>query len=96
MNGCVFLVCDFFKILANNDGFGQATIQKLYDHEIRKVSDIYELSVEQLIDMGFGEKTSSSLIDHLNRSRQESIEDWRFLASFGVQRLGMGDCENLL
>ena len=35
----------FFKILANNDGFGQATIQKLYDHEIRKVSDIYELSL---------------------------------------------------
>ena len=86
----------FFKILANNDGFGQATIQKLYDHEIRKVSDIYELSVDQLIDMGFGEKTSSNLIDQLNRSRQESIEDWRFLAAFGVQRLGMGNCENLL
>ena len=86
----------FFKILANNDGFGQATIQKLYDHEIRKVSDIYELSVDQLIEMGFGEKTSSNLIDQLNRSRQESIEDWRFLAAFGVQRLGMGNCENLL
>jgi len=86
----------FFKILANNDGFGQATIQKLYDHDIRKVSDIYELSVDQLIDMGFGEKTSSNLIDQLNRSRQESIEDWRFLAAFGVQRLGMGNCENLL
>ena len=46
--------------------------------------------------MGFGEKTSSNLIDQLNRSRQESIEDWRFLAAFGVQRLGMGNCENLL
>ena len=63
----------FFKILANNDGFGQATIQKLYDHEIRKVSDIYELSVDQLIDMGFGEKTSSNLIDQLNRSRKRVL-----------------------
>ncbi len=26
----------FYKILANNDGFGQATIQKLYDKGIRQ------------------------------------------------------------
>ena len=86
----------FFKILANNDGFGQATIQKLYNEGIRQVSDIYLLTEDQLISMGFGEKTSQNLINQLIRSRQESIEDWRFLAAFGVQRLGMGNCENLL
>jgi len=86
----------FFRILANNDGFGQATIQKLYSEGIRQVSDIYLLSKTKLISMGFGEKTSQNLIDQLTRSRQESIEDWRFLASFGIQRLGMGNCENLL
>ena len=86
----------FFKTLANNDGFGQATIQKLYNQGIRKVSNIYQLNKSQLVAMGFGEKTSQNLIDQLNRSRQESIEDWRFLAAFGVQRLGMGNCENLL
>ena len=46
--------------------------------------------------MGFGEKTSQNLVKQLIRSRQESVEDWRFLAAFGVQRLGMGNCENLL
>ena len=86
----------FFRILANNDGFGQATIQKLYAKGVRQVSDIYLLNKPQLILMGFGEKTSQNLIDQLARSRQESIEDWRFLAAFGVQRLGMGNCENLL
>jgi len=86
----------FFRILANNDGFGQATIQKLYAAGIRQVSDIYLLSKAELISMGFGEKTSQNLIDQLTRSRLESIEDWRFLAAFGVQRLGMGNCENLL
>jgi len=86
----------FFRILANNDGFGQATIQKLYAAGIHQVSDIYLLSKEKLISMGFGEKTSQNLIDQLTRSRLESIEDWRFLAAFGVQRLGMGNCENLL
>ena len=86
----------FFRILANNDGFGQATIQKLYDQGVRQVSDIYLLNKTQLISMGFGKKTSQNLFDQLSRSRQESIEDWRFLAAFGVQRLGMGNCENLL
>jgi DNA ligase (NAD+) len=86
----------FFRILANNDGFGQATIQKLYAEGIRQVSDIYLLNEAKLMSMGFGEKTSHNLINQLIRSRKESIEDWRFLASFGVQRLGMGNCENLL
>jgi DNA ligase (NAD+) len=86
----------FYKILANNDGFGQATIQKLYDKGIRQVSDIYLLKATDLISMGFGEKTSQNLTEQLIRSRQESIEDWRFLAAFGVNRLGMGNCENLL
>jgi DNA ligase (NAD+) len=86
----------FFRILANNDGFGQATIQKLFAEGIRQVSDIYLLNEAKLMSMGFGEKTSHNLINQLIRSRKESIEDWRFLAAFGVQRLGMGNCENLL
>ena len=86
----------FFRILGNNDGFGQATIQKLYDEGIRQVSDIYLLNIDELVSIGFGEKTSQNLINQLQRSRQESIEDWRFLAAFGVHRLGMGNCENLL
>jgi DNA ligase (NAD+) len=86
----------FYKVLANNDGFGQATIQKLYENGIRQVSDIYALDEGKLMSMGFGEKTSQNLVKQLVRSRQESVEDWRFLAAFGVQRLGMGNCENLL
>ena len=86
----------FYKVLANNDGFGEATIQKLYDEGIRNVGDIYKLTEFELVSMGFGEKTSQNLINQLIRSRQESIEDWRFLAAFGVLRLGMGNCENLL
>ncbi|WXT99564.1 MAG: DNA ligase [Catillopecten margaritatus gill symbiont] len=86
----------FFKILANNDGFGIATIEKLYEHDIRKTSEIYALGVEHLMGMGFGEKTSNNLVGQLKRSSTEQIEDWRFLAAFGVVRLGMGNCENLL
>ena len=86
----------FFKILANNDGFGIATIEKLFDHGIRKISQIYVLSQSDLIDMGFGDKTSANLITQLQRSTTEQVEDWRFLAAFGVNRMGTGNCENLL
>ncbi len=86
----------FFKILANNDGFGIATIEKLYEKNIRKVSQIYALNVDDLSGMGFGEKTSTNLIAQLHRSHSEQVEDWRFLAAFGVSRMGLGNCENLL
>jgi len=86
----------FFKILANNDGFGIATIEKLYEHGVRKVSQIYLLTAGDFSAMGFGDKTSANLVNQLQRSSNEQIEDWRFLAAFGVVRLGMGNCENLL
>ncbi len=86
----------FFKVLANNDGFGIATVEKLYAHNIRSVSQIYTLNVERLMAIGFGEKTSINLISQLSRSISEKIEDWRFLAAFGMHRMGLGNCENLL
>ena len=86
----------FFKILANNDGFGIKTIEKLYEQGIRKISQIYSLTYDDLVAMGFGEKTSENLVNQLKRSHTEQIEDWRFLAAFGVHRMGTGNCENLL
>lgn len=86
----------FFKILANNDGFGIATIEKLYAHGIDKISQIYGLSHGDLTAMGFGDKTSENLLTQLGRSHTEQVEDWRFLAAFGVTRMGLGNCENLL
>jgi DNA ligase (NAD+) len=86
----------FFRVLKNNDGFGAATIKRLYEHEIRYVDEIYALRVEQFEAMGFGPKQSQNLFDQLARSRSEAIEDWRFLAAFGVFRMGLGNCEKLL
>jgi len=86
----------FFKILANNDGFGIATIEKLYANGIKTVSEIYELNDVDLIEMGFGKKTSLNLARQLIRSHTEQVEDWRFLSAFGVVRMGPGNCENLL
>ena len=86
----------FFRMLKNNDGFGAATIKKLFENGIRRVDEIYGLSAEQFESMGFGPKQSQNLVEQLLRSRSEAVEDWRFLAAFGVFRMGQGNCERLL
>ncbi len=86
----------FFSTLANVDGFGQKTIEKLYASGINSVFAVYQLDLEQLQGMGFGEKTAQNLLDQLLRSRTEAIEDWRFLGAFGIYRMGLGNCERLL
>ncbi|MEE9355969.1 MAG: BRCT domain-containing protein [Methylococcaceae bacterium] len=86
----------FFKTLGNIDGFGGKTIGKLYQGGIDSVFKVYSLTEDELINVGFGEKTSKNLLEQLRRSRLEPIEDWRFLGAFGIYRMGLGNCERLL
>ena len=100
----------FFKTLGNIDGFGDKTIKKLYTHGVRTVLQIYQMKEEDFRQMKcekedtetkkivdcFGPVQSKNMIDQLQRSRIDPIEDWRFLASFGVFRMGGGNCEKLL
>ena len=86
----------FFKMLRHVDLFGSATIEKLYQHGIRFVYEIYRLQAADFVEMGFGPKQSENLVEQLARSLSERIEDWRFLTGFGIFRLGPGNCEKLL
>jgi DNA ligase (NAD+) len=91
----------FFRTLANNDGFGEKTIEKLHANGVNSVYAVYQLTLEQLIAMGFRSKdgknlVAQNLLDQLQRSRTEAIEDWRFLGAFGIYRMGLGNCERLL
>ena len=86
----------FFITLRNINGFGSATIEKLYENGIRDVCRIYKLVIDDLKKYGFGDKQSQNLLTELERSRTESLEDWRFLAAFGVHQLGRANSEQLL
>jgi DNA ligase (NAD+) len=86
----------FFKTLGNNDGFGPKVIEKLHLFGVDYVHQVYGFSERQLTSFGFGEKTAQNLFEQLRASREIEIEDWRFLAAFGVNRLGAGNCEKLL
>lgn len=86
----------FFKVLGNVDGFGPSSVNKIFQGGTVRISSVYGLTQEQLTDYGFGPKQSENMMVQLYRSRTEPIEDWRFLAAFGVHRMGMGNCEKLL
>jgi DNA ligase (NAD+) len=86
----------FFKVLGNVDGFGPSSIAKIYAGGVESLYEIYGLSREDYISFGFGPKQSENMVSQLQRSRDEAIEDWRFLAAFGIHRMGMGNCEKLL
>ena len=86
----------FFKTLGNNDGFGPKVIEKLHECGLKRIHEIYEGREHKFLGFGFGDKTAKNLVEQLKASQEIEIEDWRFLAAFGVSRLAGGNCEKLL
>lgn len=87
----------FFHTIGNVDGFGPSTISKLVTVTYcNTIPDIYMLSIEDFESIGFGLKTSINLHNELIRSTNTPLEDWRFLAAFGVRNLGKGNAKKLL
>ncbi|MFW2365228.1 MAG: helix-hairpin-helix domain-containing protein, partial [Desulforhopalus sp.] len=86
----------FFKTLGNIDGFGPSSILKIFKGGVVSIPDIYRLEAEDFESLGFGPKQAVNMVTQMQRSLTEPIEDWRFLAAFGLFRMGMGNCERLL
>lgn len=86
----------FFKTLGNVDGFGPKVIEKISNFGVKHIHEIYQISKSKFVEFGFGDKTSHNLVEQLQASREIEIEDWKFLAAFGVSRLAGGNCEKLL
>lgn len=86
----------FFQTLGTIDGFGAKTIETLCQNGIQSLSSIYSLTEATLRDIGFGPGESSNLIKALNKSLLIPVNDWRFLAAFGIPYIGRGGCELLL
>lgn len=86
----------FFKTLGNVDGFGPKVISKLHEGGIQRIHEIYLMTKGEFMTFGVGVKNSENLENELLKSRTLAIEDWRFLAAFGVTRMGLGNCEKLL
>ncbi len=86
----------FFRTLGTVDGFGPSSLNRIYNGGVRTVGEIYALGEADFQRFGFGPKQAENMVAQLARSRREAVEDWRFLAAFGVRRMGAGNCERLL
>jgi len=54
------------------------------------------MTIQNFIDIGFGPVQSKNLTEAIDISKSKSVEDWRFLAAFGISDLGSGDSRKLL
>ena len=86
----------WFKTLGNADWFGIKTIQKLVANGYDNLDKIYAMKKEDFIKIGFGPVQAKNLVEAIDISQTTPVEDWRFLAAFGIPSLGKGDSRKLL
>jgi DNA ligase (NAD+) len=89
-------ISHWFRTLGSADWFGIKTIQKLVNAGYTSLEKIYALGAEDFAAIGFGPVQSKNLAGALATSRTKQVEDWRFLAAFGIADLGVGDSRRLL
>jgi len=89
-------ISHWFKTLGNADWFGIKTIQKLVNNGYDSLEKIYAMTMDDFIKIGFGPIQSKNLAKAIYISKSKSVEDWRFLAAFGISDLGSGDSRKLL
>jgi len=89
-------ISHWFKTLDNADWFGIKTIQKIVASGYNRLEKIYAMTEEDFVEIGFGPVQSRNLAQALRISRTKQVEDWRFLAAFGIPDLGRGDSRKLL
>ena len=80
-------ISHWFKTLGNADWFGIKTIQKLVSNGYDHLEKIYAMQKEDFIHIGFGPVQAKNLVEAIGTSKRKSVEDWRFLAAFGIESL---------
>lgn len=89
-------ISHWFRTLGSADWFGIKTIQKLVAQGYDSLEKIYTMEADDFARLGFGPVLSKNLAEALIVSRTKEVEDWRFLAAFGIPDLGVGDSRRLL
>jgi DNA ligase (NAD+) len=86
----------WFHTIGNADWFGIKTVERLVDRGADTLARVYDLTAEDYQAMGFGPGQAANLVEAVQLSRTQRLEDWRFLAAFGLPHLGTGDSRRLL
>lgn len=76
------------KECMNINGISQKIIRRMYDLGlVNKWQDLYNLTVEHLIEKGFGEKVSQNIIDEICKSKETTLA-YKVLMSLGIPMVG--------
>lgn len=89
-------ISHWFTTLGNADWFGIKTIKRLVENGYDTLEKIYAMQTDDFTALGFGPVQSRNLARAIQISRTAPVEDWRFLAAFGIVNLGKGDSRKLL
>ena len=89
-------IIHWFKTLGTADWFGIKTIKRLVENGFDSLEQIYAMTEKDFNKLEFGPQQSLNLSQALALSRSKEVEDWRFLAAFGIPSLGRGDSRRLL
>lgn len=89
-------IVHWFRTIDIVDWFGPKTISKLADNGVDSLEKVYALTEKDFLNMGFGPGQAKNLYQSLIESKSIGIEDWKFLAAFGVPNLGRGVCKKIL
>ena len=76
------------KPAMNIDGLGPAIVNTLIDNNlIKSVADLYDLTVEQLLDLeNFKEKSANNLINAITSSKSNTLD--RLVFALGIRNIG--------
>jgi len=74
----------WFRTLGNADWFGLKTLEKLVDGGYDSLERLYAMTAVEFARLGFGPVQSVNLAEAVTTSRTKAVEDWRFLAAFGI------------
>lgn len=86
----------FFRTLGVCNGFGPSVTEKLCEGGVTRPSQVYALAKEGYAQCGITPGIAKNLIDQLERSKKEPIDERVWLAAFGIRHLGRGDSGALL
>ena len=83
------------KLALNIDGLGDKIVEQLVDAGlIQHLSDIYRLTIEQLVDLErFGQKSAENLIHAINISKNTTLR--RLIYALGIRHVGEATAKEL-
>lgn len=74
---------------------GDSSLQKLWDAcVVRKISDLYQMSIDGMVDGGLGKTMATKILAEIEKSRKCSLAD--FIGSLSLDMLGRREAANLV